>query len=303
MPDDLIRHARAAAGDGGTAQRRWRGVAAVFRRYISPTLYYVVTFGLAALFLIPISWMISTSLRTDVNLFDPGQWIPNPVTFSHYGNLFQFLPDLGMYAFNTVRIAVLATAGQLLSCSMAGYALARLHFPGRRALLIVLLATLMVPAQATLIPVYVLFRHIGWVNSYLALVVPAFFGNAFATFFFRQFFMNLPTELEDAAIVDGAGRWRIFAAIAVPLSKPAFLALGLLTFVSQWNSFFINTVYLQTEDQWTLTQGLQSLIGQFDSQYGEIMAGVVVMSVPIVLLYIAVQRYFVEGITFVGITG
>jgi multiple sugar transport system permease protein len=166
-----------------------------------------------------------------------------------------------------------------------------------------LLLTLMVPAQATLIPVYVLFRQIGWINTPWALIVPAFFGNAFATFFFRQFFMTIPRELEEAARVDGANRWRIYWSIIVPISRPAFMALGLLTFVASWNSFFINTVYLQTQDQWVLTQALQSLIGQYNSQYGEIMAGVVLMSLPIVVLYLFVQRHFIEGITFAGLTG
>ncbi|MDB5058391.1 MAG: binding-protein-dependent transport system inner rane component, partial [Chloroflexi bacterium] len=209
----------------------------------------------------------------------------------------------GTYVLNTLRIAVLTTAGQLLSCSMAGYAFARLRFPARGPLLMVLLLTLMVPSQATLIPVYVLFRQLGWINTFLPLVVPAFFGSPFATFFFRQFFLAVPRELEEAARIDGATRWRVYWSIMVPISKPAFMALGLLTFVGAWNSFFINSVYLQTEDQWVLTQGLQSLIGQYNSQYGEIMAGVVLMSLPIVILYLFVQRYFVEGITFAGLTG
>jgi multiple sugar transport system permease protein len=273
------------------------------RRRIGATLYYVIVTALAIIYLIPLGWVLSTSFRTSANVFDPTQWIPHPFTVAHYPGVFQDLPNLGTYFFNTVRIAVLTTAGQLLSCSMAGYALARLRFPGRGVVFFILLLTLMVPGQVTIIPVYVLFRTLGWINTPLPMIVPAFFGNAFATFFFRQFFMGIPRELEEAAFLDGASRWRIYRSIIVPVSKPPFMALGLITFVNGWNSYFNAAVFLQTENQWILTQGLLSLIGQYASQWGEIMAGVVLMSLPIFVLYLVVQRHFVQGFTFAGITG
>lgn len=266
-------------------------------------LFYVVALALVMVYLIPLWWTISTSLRTNVNIFAPDQWIPHPITFEHYSLLFVYLPDFGVFLYNTLMIAVLATFGLLLASSMAGYALARMRFPGRSVLLFILLLTLMVPGQATLIPVYVLFRNFDWINTLLPLIVPAFFGNAFAAFFFRQFFLTIPGELEEAALIDGANRWRVFWSVIIPISRPAYMALGLLTFVGQWNSFFINSVYLQTRDQWVLTQALQSLIGQYNSQFGEIMAGVVIISLPIIVLYIFLQRYIAEGITFSGITG
>jgi len=266
-------------------------------------LYYTLLIALAAIDMIPIAWVLSTSFRIDKNLFDPHQWIPDPFTLQHYTGLFSSLPNAGVYLVNTLRVAGLSTVGRLVSCSLAGYAFARLRFPGRSFLFLVLLFTLMIPGQATLIPRYVLFSQIGWVNTPWPLIVPSFFGDAFATFFFRQFFMGIPRELEDAALIDGAGRLRIFVSIIIPVSKPAFLALGLLTFVGQWNGFFDASVYLQTENQWVLTQGLQSLIGLYNSQWGEIMAGVVLMSLPMAVLYILVQRAFVQGITFVGIKG
>ncbi len=283
-------------------QKQAHNVSSV-RRKMRTTTFYLVVSALVLLYLVPIFWTLSTSLRTDVNLFDTTQWLPHPMTFVHYVNLFQFLPDFGRFIFNTLLIATLSTVGMLFSCSTAGYALARMRFPGRTVLLIILLLTLMVPGQVTLIPVYVQFRVLDWINTPLPLIVPFFFGNAFSTFFFRQFFMTLPTELEEAAIIDGAGRWRTFWSIIVPLSKPAFLALGLLTFVQQWNGFFAASVYLQTRDQWVMTQALQSFIGQYMSLYGEIMAGVILMSLPIIILYIFAQRYIVEGIALSGITG
>jgi multiple sugar transport system permease protein len=273
------------------------------RRRVNGSLFYLLLIVLALIDIIPIVWVLSTSFRTDANLFDPQQWIPHPFTFAHYTGLFSALPDIGVYIVNTLRIAVLSTIGRLLSCSLAGYAFARLRFPGKNILFLIILFTLMIPSQATLIPQYALFAYVHWINTPWPLIVPSFFGNAFATLFFRQFFAGLPRELEEAALIDGAGRWRIFFSIIVPSSRPAFLALGLLTFVGQWNGFFTPSVFLQTENQWVLTQGLQSLIGLYNSQWGEIMAGVILMSLPMALLYILVQRYFVQGITFSGIKG
>lgn len=270
---------------------------------IISTAFYLALMVLAIVYLVPLFWVLSVSLRTTNNLFATGQFIPNPVTFDHYTKLFDYLPDFWRYVFNTLRIAALATLGQLVSCSLAGYALARMSFPGRGIILVLLLGTLMVPGQVTIIPIYVLFRELHWINTPWAIVVPAFFGNAFATFFFRQFFMNIPREVEEAALLDGAGRFRMFWSISAPMAKPAFLALGALTFVGQWNGFFAPTIFLQTPEQWVLTQGLNSLLGRYQSQWGEIMAGVVLMSLPIIVVYAFIQRYLIEGVTFTGVKG
>ena len=259
--------------------------------------------ALAFVYLIPLMWVLATSLKTNANLFNASQVLPDPITFDHYQKLFDYLPNLWRYVWNTFRIAGLSTVGQLLSCSMAGYALARLRFPGRALILVVLLLTLMVPGQVTIIPIYVLFRELHWINTPWALIVPAFFGNAFATFFFRQFFINIPREVEEAAILDGASRFRLYWNIAVPMAKPAFFALGALTFVGQWNGFFAPTIFLQTPDQWVLTQALNSLLGRYLSQWGEVMAGVVLMSLPMIVLYAFIQRYLIEGVTFNGVKG
>jgi multiple sugar transport system permease protein len=271
------------------------------RKVVPRALLHVLAVVLLVIHLVPVIWVLSSSFRTNVNMYDPDQWIPHPATTVHYTNLFTFLPNMGRYLVNTIRIAGLSTIGQLLSCSMAAYALARLHFPGRKTMVLILLLTMMVPAQATLVPVYVLFRRLGWINTPLPFIVPAFFGGAYGTFFFRQFFLTIPRELEDAALVDGATRTRIYWSIIVPLSTPAFVTMGILSFVGAWNAFFGPNIFLQKQDQWTLTQGLNYLTGRYTSEWGEIMAGVVLMSLPIVVLYLAAQRYFVEGITFTGI--
>lgn len=273
------------------------------RRSLPDVFLYALLTLILVIHMVPVIWVLSSSFRIDLRMYDPSQWIPNPATIEHYTNLFSFLPNMGRYLINTLRIAVLSTVGQLLSCSMAAYALARLRFPGRQSMMLILLLTLMVPAQVTLVPVYVLFRVLGWINTPLPFIVPAFFGGAFGTFFFRQFFLGIPSELEDAALVDGAGRARIYLSIIMPLSKSACATLGLVNLVGAWNSFFAPSIYLQKQDQWTLTQGLNYLTGRYTSQWGEIMAGVVLMSLPIVFVFVLAQRYFVEGIAFTGIKG
>lgn len=263
--------------------------------------YHVFMIALVFAYAFPALWALSMSFRTNANMFAADQLIPHPFTLEHYRNLFIALPDLGGYFANTIVIAVLGTAGTLLSSSLAGYALARFRFPGRAALLATLLLTLLVPVQATLIPQYVFFRNLGWADSPLPIIVPMLFGTAFSSFFFRQYFLTLPKELEAAAAVDGAGPWRTFFSVIVPLSGPAYLAMGLLTFVQLWNSFYVNSIYLTSQDNWVLTQALQSLISRYGSQYGEIMAGVVLVSLPMVIAYLIFQRWIVRGIALTGL--
>lgn len=262
--------------------------------------YHLVMTILVLIYIIPVAWAASMSLRTDDNMFSASQFFPHPITFDHYHNLFDILPDFWHYLGNTVVIAVCGTVGTLVSSSLAGYALARFRFPGKNAFLLVILLTLMVPAQVTIIPQYVIFRDLGWIDTSLPIIVPLLFGSALPTFFFRQFFLTLPADLEAAATIDGAGRWRTFVSVMAPLASPGYLAMGLLTFVQLWNSFFVNSIYLQDQNHWVLTQALQSLIGRYNSQYGEIMAGVTLVSLPIIIAYVFLQRWIVRGIAFSG---
>jgi multiple sugar transport system permease protein len=273
----------------------------VRRAQVETVAYHAMMIVITVAFVFPALWAVSMSLRTDENMFAADQLIPHPITLEHYARLFEALPDLWRYFLNTVVIAGLGTAGTLVSSSMAGFGLARFRFPGRGALLVAMLATLMVPVHATLIPQYVIFRDLGWLNTPLPIIVPMLFGTPFATFFFRQYFLTLPVELEDAAAIDGAGPWRTFLRIFVPLSGPAYLALGLLTFVSLWNSYFLNTIYLARQDSWVLTQALQSLVGRYQTEYGAIMAGVTLVSLPILIAYVIFQRRIVQGISMTGL--
>ena len=274
---------------------------ATSRQRATSVVYHSAMIVLVFAYVFPALWAASMSLRTDENMFAADQLIPHPATLEHYRRLFEALPDLSRYFGNTLVIAVVGTAGTLLSSSLAGYALARFRFPGRSTLLAALLLTLMVPVQATLIPQYVIFRELGWLNSPLPIIVPMMLGTPFASFFFRQYFLTLPGELEDAAAIDGAGPWRSFFRIIVPLTGPAYLALGMLTFVSLWNSFYVNSVYLARQDSWVLTQALQSLISRYQTQYGEIMAGVTLVSLPILVAYLFLQRWIVRGISMTGL--
>lgn len=271
------------------------------RKHVNTAAYHALMIVLVVAYIFPALWAVSMSLRTNANMFKADQFIPNPITFEHYANLISAMPYLWRYFLNTVVIAVVGTAGTLLSSSLAGYALARFKFPGRNILLMTLLLTLMVPFQAVLIPQFVIFRTFGWLNSPLPIIVPMLFGTAFASFFFRQFFLTLPNELEDAAAIDGAGPWRTFFQVIVPLSGPAYLALGLLTFVSLWNSFYVNSIYLTSQEKWVITQAVESLIGRYTTQYGTIMAGVSLASIPIIIVYIVFQRWVVRGIALTGL--
>ncbi len=273
------------------------------RRGVSLGLYHLLVVLVLGLNLAPVLWVISTSLRTSANLHNPTQWIPNPATLQHYEGLFELLPMFWRYTGNTLRIAGLSTLGHVLSCSMAGYALARLRFVGRKTILMVLMLTMMVPAQVTLIPLYVLFRVLGWINTPLPLIVPAFFGGAYGSFFFRQFFLSIPREIEDAAFVDGATRWHVYARIILPMSRPALTTLGVLNFAGAWNTLFGPNIYLQKQAEWVITQGLISLNTQWVPRWGETTAGIVLMSLPMAILYVVGQRYFSEGITFTGVKG
>lgn len=263
----------------------------------------VVMFAAAAAYLVPLGFVVSSSLRTDANMYDPTQWIPNPATLAHYANLLNSLPDLPRYVLNTVFIAVVSTVGTLISSALAGYGLARFRFRGRAVVLATLLVTLMIPAQVTLVPLFTLFRQAGLTNSPWPIIIPTLFGTPFVTFFFRQYFLGLPREFDEAARVDGASWPRVFLQIVVPLSKPAFVTMGLLTLIAQWNGYFWPSVYLKHQSQWVLTQAMVSLTGQYTSRQGEIMAGILLMSLPMIVLFVVGQRWVVQSLTSSGVKG
>jgi multiple sugar transport system permease protein len=204
------------------------------------------------------------------------------------------------YLFNTLVICAGTVVGTLLSNSLIAYGLARIEWPGRNLLFVLLLGTLLLPFQVTLIPLFIMFAHIGWVDTYLPLIVPAFFGNAFFMFLLRQFFMGIPRELGEAVRIDGGSEFTIFWRIVLPLSKPALAVVALFAFINTWNDFLGPLVYLRTQSKYTLAIGLNTFLGQYGSQWSWLMAASALVFIPIVILFFFTQRLFIQGITFTG---
>jgi multiple sugar transport system permease protein len=193
-----------------------------------------------------------------------------------------------------------STIGTLLSCSMAAYAFSRLRWPDRGFIFALLMATMMIPGQVTMIPVFIMFSHLNWVDTFLPLIVPAFFGNAFFIFLLRQFFLTIPEDLIEAARLDGASEWRVFWTIVMPLSKPALVTVLIFTVLRDWNDFMGPLIYLTSEDHRTLALGLAHLRGVQDTEWGLLMAASLLMILPALALFFAAQRFFIEGIALTG---
>lgn len=285
--------------------RRLRAVAASRLRRIGPLaragLTYVVL-TLAALVAIgPFLWALSSSLKREGELFVvPPVLIPPDPQWSNYADVLDQIPLLRL-ALNTALYAGVVTIGQLIFCSLAGYAFARLTFVGRDKIFLAYLGTLMIPVTVTLIPQYILMRQLGWVNTPWAMTVPGFFGSAFGTYLMRQFFLTLPRDLEDAAIVDGATHWQIYRMVMLPLVRPALVVLGVLTWVTVWNDFLWPLIMIRDVDYATLTLGLVRLQSQYYTNWPLLMAAAVMVVAPLLLMYLFAQRAFVRGIATTGL--
>jgi multiple sugar transport system permease protein len=261
-----------------------------------------VLIALSAAFLMPIVIIVLTSLMTDGQARTPALW-PRPFRWSNFSDVFRDIP-LIRYTWNTFRIAALASVGVVLSCIPVAYALSRLRWRGRQGVFLLVLSTLMLPVQVTVVPLYIIFVRFGWVGSIKPLVVPLFFGDAFTIFLLRQFFLSIPEELSDAARVDGASEFQIMTRVIVPLAKPAIAAVALFQFLYSWNDFFSPLLYLiENQDLWTLSIGLSEFRGQFHTEWNLTMAASVLFMLPVVVLFFLAQRVFVEGVTLTGVKG
>ncbi|MCG8514421.1 MAG: carbohydrate ABC transporter permease [Halanaerobiales bacterium] len=264
-------------------------------------VYLVLVIGLIAM-IAPFLWMLSTSFKSTKAIFRfPPDWIPAQPTLAHYQKLFETLDFLTPFK-NTVIVAVSITFLSLLICSMAGYAFAKFRFPGRDKLFIGLLGTLMVPGQITMIPVFLLLNKLRLLNSYPGLILPGL-ASAFSIFFMRQFIRTIPDELLEAARIDGASERYIFFKIVLPLCKPALATLGIFNFTGSWNSFLWPLIIASSEKMYTLPVAIANLGGQYQTDYGLQMAGAVVVIVPIIIVFLFAQRYFIKGITLSGLKG
>jgi multiple sugar transport system permease protein len=268
--------------------------------------------GLAMM--IPFLWMLSTSLKTRAEVFSSAPLsFPTGLHWENYSNMWFALPDVtfGTFFQNSLFIASMATIGQLITCSMAAYAFAVLEFPAKRVLFALILATLIIPFQVVLVPNFVLYRNLplpfsdsgNWIGTNLPLWVWAFFGGAFGTFLLRQFFLTIPSDLADAARVDGANPWQIFLRIYIPLARPALATLAIFQFMWSWNDLLDPLIYLRDLPTYTTTVGLAFFQGQYIGNWPAMMAGALVSLLPMVILFLIAQKYFVRGITLSGLKG
>jgi len=264
---------------------------------------YVALIALAALFVAPFIWMVSTSLKTGPSsVAVPPVWFPDPIVWKNFPDALAKI-NFWVSLRNTLYYALPSVVGTVISCSVVAYGFARIKWPGRDLVFIVLLGTMMLPSQVTFIPLYVIYAKLGWVGTFLPLIVPNFLGNPFFIFLLRQFFLGIPSELSDAARIDGASELRILRTIVVPLSIPALITVGLFTFIDKWTDFFGPRVYLNDPEQYPLSIAIQTFQAAHKTDWPLSMAASTVITLPLVIIYFFAQRKFIQGIALTGIKG
>ena len=261
---------------------------------------FLVVVVISMPFLIPFGWLASTAFKASANIFAPSlDFIPRPPTLEQFRRVlreFHFF----MYLRNTVIITLCAVTGAVLSSCPVAYAFSRLEWPDRKLVFGLLMMTLMLPPQVTMIPIFLLFRELGWIDTFLPLIVPFFLGNAFYIFLLRQFFMGLPSALIESARMDGATEPRILVTVVMPLARPAILTVVLFCGIANWNDFVGPLIYLSSEEKKTLALGLQTLVGRYASEWGMLMAASLLMALPVILIFLLAQKQFIQGITMSG---
>ncbi|MFT3888765.1 MAG: carbohydrate ABC transporter permease [Arachnia sp.] len=274
---------------------------------VSRVLLFAVLILGAAMMLLPFVWLIRSALMTDVQIFvSPPEWWPNPFAWDNFPQALSTQP-FGQYLLNTMIIEMFVVTGTVITCAMAGFAFARLRWPGRNIVFALLLTGVMLPYAVTLIPTFVGWSALGFLNSFVPLTVPAWFagagGGVFNIFLFRQFFLGIPFELDEAAYVDGASPWKVFWTVVLPLSKPVVIVVIIFTFIGVWNDFLGPLLYLSDQEKFTLSLGLATFQSTYTAQWGLLMAASLAVIAPVIVLFFVLQRYFVEGITLTGLKG
>lgn len=275
-----------------------------YQKIIQRVILYTIMTAIAALIILPLLWMLSTSFKPKSEWFLPQiYWIPKTFTWDNYDKILNnnSLP-IERWFLNSMFVSTLTTILILSIDSIAAYAYARMEFVGKRLMYGMLLATLFLPGMMFLVPNFLTIANLNLLNSYAGVIMPGLAG-VFGVFFMRQFFESLPRELEEAAYIDGATRIQTFFLIALPLSKPALATLGIITFLSSWNDFLWPLLILKDRSLQTLPPGLRTLQGAYTSEYGQMMAGAVITSIPVLLLYLVLQRYVVESVQTAGLKG
>jgi ABC-type glycerol-3-phosphate transport system permease component len=275
------------------------------RRVLHAILVYALVIPGALVFMIPLIWMLSTALKESKQVFVfPPQWIPDPIMWENFAKGWNDYLPFNRFLFNSLIITGNNIIGNLISCSLAAFAFARLRARGRNFFFVLVLGTMLLPAEVTIIPQYVLFTKLGWNNTWLPLMVPAWFGWAFFIFLLRQFFMGIPRELDEAARLDGASSWRILWSIILPLSKPALATVVIFAFIGNWNNFLYPLIYIRSTDMQVLAVGLNMFRGAYgNTNYNYMMAVALLVLMPVLLVFFFGQRLFVRGIALTGIKG
>lgn len=265
---------------------------------------HVLLLMLVFVSVIPLAYMVSTSLKPNGTEYElPIRWIPERLAWENYKLALTTVPTL-TFLKNTVIVTIVSLIGELLTSSLAAYAFARLRFPGRDFLFMIMMSTLMLPYFVILIPVFILFRNLGWIDTLLPLTVPAFFGGSpLYIFFLRQYFLTLPRELDEAARIDGAGFFRIWWSVILPLSKPALATVAILSLVFHWNEFTGPLVFINSQENFTLALGIRLFRNQYTTFFNQTMAYATLMTVPILIVFFIFQKQFIKGISMTGLGG
>lgn len=291
----------------GTVARQARASRRLRSKHRSAVTRAVVTYLLlaagGAILLIPFAWLISTSLKPPTEVYSfPIVWIPHPAVWDNYAQVFQQSP-FARYLLNTAIITSIGVIASLCGSSVAAYGFARMEFRGKRVMFAVMLSTLMVPIWTVLIPTYIFFEKIGWLNTYLPILVPAFFATPFNTFLMRQFFLTIPLELEEAARVDGASRWYVFWRVILPLARPALLIISIFAFFYYWNEFLLPLLYIQSQDLLPVSVGVSNFVASQQVNFPLEMAASAIAIAPPLILFFVFQRWFIQGIVVSGVKG
>lgn len=264
------------------------------------TLCHILLSAGAIVFIFPFAWMVSTSLKNDAQIFlFPPPLIPNPIEWGNYVRMVNYLPFVRFIG-NTAYVTALNLVGTLLSSSLIAYGFARLRFKGREILFLLLLSTMMLPPQVTMVPLYLIFKRLNWIDTFKPLWVRAFFGTPFYVFLLRQFFMTIPYDLEDAAKIDGCDYFQIYGRIMLPLLKPALGTVAIYTFMDHWNEFLGPLIYLNSVEKMTISIGLRLYQQLYGGEWSLMMAAATVMTAPSIILFFFTQRVFIQGITLTG---
>lgn len=271
------------------------------RNLLQHVVIQIILLSAVTLMLIPLAWTLSTSLKPPGEVFDfPPKWIPSRILWSNYIeattaiNFFQYL-------WNSVVITGLSIVGKVISITLVAFSFARLRWWGRNTLFLIMLATMMLPPHVTLIPQFILFKYLNWINTFKPLIVPAFFGGPWLTFLVRQFLMTLPRDLDDAARIDGCSSFGLYWRIIMPLAKPAILIIIIFVFNGTWNEFLMPLIYLQSQEKFTLALGLRMFQGEASASWHLLMAASILTMLPVLILFFAAQKYFIQGIVFTGV--